>query len=962
MIKINSLNKYFNKGRQNEIHVIDNVTLELPERGMVAIFGKSGCGKTTLLNTIGGLDKFESGTLSVDGNDIREGTDALRNKYVGYVFQNYNLNLGESCFDNVADALRLCGVTDKAVIESRTIAALKNVGMEKYAKRTPDTLSGGQQQRIAIARAIVKNPKIILADEPTGNLDETNTVLIMDLLRAIAKEHLVVLVTHELNLVDYYCDKVIELSDGKVASIRENERADGYTEKDKNDIFLGELERRDISDERAVIEYYGEAPSEPIRLKIVNHGGRLYVKVDNDNAQILDTSSEVKLREGVYEPHQRARATDKTVDMSALPPIDFGRTGRLFGLKSSIISGYSTNFKRNARAAKILRRCMILFAAVMVFMSAIFGTAIGNLSKIKSTYNHNVFYLYTDKPEISERLMAATEADTGIDYVRLEAYFSGGDEVVNFRVGNFETFDGIGSLSGFSANAVLLDRSLTEGMVLLAGRRDGLSEEEVLISSAVADVLLENSWLGYIENYDDLVGLISWSINVGRRSVRVAGVVESDESAIYFSSMALAKKLGGEMTLSSAYPANQYGYSVAEGKTTLLVSSGKGESSKLPTLNEKIKIQGVELEVERVLYLERHYSQYLKANGIEKIDEETYLTQNLLAENPALTPGTDEFATAYEEYRNHHYYEYYDYYYLQIDDFMENLCLLGEFDGWLWQEKGIEEAAYRYYSAEYSGGLEYKKLHGTYPVLNQDEIPDVLFELDEYYKLYEQEFYSNHGRFGFYPTSYLVADSDYITISKQIGETHPTAKYEEPMNLYSVIHSTDPEKTEAWLLSEFGDMENDYYQTLYTPNGIFEVAMAEQRSEIVAYLVAILALLGIMSVCMYFMMHSSLMNRIKEVGIYRAIGVSRKNLIFKFLVESLVIFALTVLVGYVITSIAIGASVNSSTLMEEVFYYPAWLSACVFAVLFALCILSGILPILSLLRKTPSEILAKYDI
>ena len=114
-----------------------------------------------------------------------------------------------------------------------------------------------------------------------------------------------------------------------------------------------------------MIEYYGEAPSEPLRLKIVNHGGKLYVKVDNDTAQILDTSSEVKLREGVYEPQQRARETEQTVDMSALPPIDCGRTGRLFGLKSSIISGYSTNFKRNARAAKILRRCMILFAYVI---------------------------------------------------------------------------------------------------------------------------------------------------------------------------------------------------------------------------------------------------------------------------------------------------------------------------------------------------------------------------------------------------------------------------------------------------------------------------------------------------------------------------------------------------------------------------------------------------------------------
>ena len=97
MIGLNGLNKFFNKGRSNEIHVINDVTLQLPERGMVAIFGKSGCGKTTLLNVIGGLDSFESGSLTIEDFDIRKNTDEIRNKYVGYIFQNYNLNKGESC-------------------------------------------------------------------------------------------------------------------------------------------------------------------------------------------------------------------------------------------------------------------------------------------------------------------------------------------------------------------------------------------------------------------------------------------------------------------------------------------------------------------------------------------------------------------------------------------------------------------------------------------------------------------------------------------------------------------------------------------------------------------------------------------------------------------------------------------------------------------------------------------------
>ena len=142
MIRINHLDKYFNKGKQNEIHVINDVSLELPDKGMVAIFGKSGCGKTTLLNVIGGLDKYASGGVIIENQEISNDPDLIRNKYMGYVFQNYNLDVSKSCFDNVADALRLCGVADQHVIERRVKAALRNVDMEKYEKRLPDSYEG----------------------------------------------------------------------------------------------------------------------------------------------------------------------------------------------------------------------------------------------------------------------------------------------------------------------------------------------------------------------------------------------------------------------------------------------------------------------------------------------------------------------------------------------------------------------------------------------------------------------------------------------------------------------------------------------------------------------------------------------------------------------------------------------------------------------------------------------------
>ncbi|MBR6897116.1 MAG: ATP-binding cassette domain-containing protein, partial [Lachnospiraceae bacterium] len=119
MISLKNVNKYFFKGRPNEIHVINDVSMELPDRGMIALFGKSGCGKTTLLNTIGGLDSIKSGSIEIDSQDISRNTDSIRNKYIGYIFQNYYLNLKVNIYENVAESLRLCGMDDEEVIRAR---------------------------------------------------------------------------------------------------------------------------------------------------------------------------------------------------------------------------------------------------------------------------------------------------------------------------------------------------------------------------------------------------------------------------------------------------------------------------------------------------------------------------------------------------------------------------------------------------------------------------------------------------------------------------------------------------------------------------------------------------------------------------------------------------------------------------------------------------------------------------
>jgi ABC-type lipoprotein export system ATPase subunit len=223
MIRLSNVNKYFFKGKQNEIHVINDISLELPQKGMVALFGQSGCGKTTLLNVIGGLDGIKSGSIEIDGKDIRKNTDDLRNRYIGYIFQNYNLNLKVTNYENVAESLRLCGMEDEETISERVYAALANVGMEKFANRMPDTLSGGQKQRIAIARAIVKNPAIILADEPTGNLDSHSSAEILEILKGLHDEgHTVIIITHDPTIAAK-AERIIHIMDGEIYKDEKNE-------------------------------------------------------------------------------------------------------------------------------------------------------------------------------------------------------------------------------------------------------------------------------------------------------------------------------------------------------------------------------------------------------------------------------------------------------------------------------------------------------------------------------------------------------------------------------------------------------------------------------------------------------------------------------------------------------------------------------------------------------------------
>ena len=231
MIRVKNLIKIFKSKKKDKCIALDNVSFTLEDKGFVFIIGKSGSGKTTLLSIIGGLDNLTKGEISINGNLFSKFKEKdyvnYRNTMIGYIFQDFHLIDELTIYENIKISLDLQNNKDVSLIGEM----LEKVGLKGYENRYPNELSGGEKQRIAIARALIKNPRIILADEPTGNLDTKTTSQVLSLLKELSKERLVIIVSHNLNDAREYADRIIELSSGKI--INDLMRNDKYSDEVK---------------------------------------------------------------------------------------------------------------------------------------------------------------------------------------------------------------------------------------------------------------------------------------------------------------------------------------------------------------------------------------------------------------------------------------------------------------------------------------------------------------------------------------------------------------------------------------------------------------------------------------------------------------------------------------------------------------------------------------------------------
>ncbi len=375
MLELRNVSKIFKSGN-NKIRAIDNTTISFQNSGLVALLGPSGCGKTTLLNVIGGLDKTNKGDIFLDGIKYTSISkiDELRNLNIGYIFQDYKLVNNLSVYENVAITLRMIGVKNEEEIKLRTLEVLELVSMSRYKKRPASMLSGGEKQRVAIARALVKIPNIILADEPTGNLDSKNSLEIMKIIKAISKTRLVILVTHEKKLAKFYADRIIEIKDGNIINDYLNNHNESLEYEIENNIYLKDFKniseyKNDLYD----INLYNDNSN--IKLDIVVKNNNIYIR-SNQKVSVIDEDSRIELINAHYKDLDKNEIDEFKFDMTVITKDK--KYSSIFNFFSIFKNGFRKVFKYSL-VKKILLFGFFLSAMFVMFsLSSLYGIFISD--------------------------------------------------------------------------------------------------------------------------------------------------------------------------------------------------------------------------------------------------------------------------------------------------------------------------------------------------------------------------------------------------------------------------------------------------------------------------------------------------------------------------------------------------------------------------------------------------------
>lgn len=524
MIKLVNVYKYFNRGKKNEVKAIDNTSIDLPDKGIVTLLGPSGCGKTTLLNSIGGLSRINKGSIYIDGERITKRSvnkiDKIRSLKIGYIFQNFNLLDDETVFDNVSLVLKINGLKDKEEIKKRVNFCLESLGIYRYRNRYASMLSGGERQRVAIARAIVKDPEVIIADEPTGNLDSKNSIEVMNIIKSISRDRLVILVTHERELAKFYSDRIIEISDGKIVKDYENVDNHELDYRLDNKIYLKDMENYSNKEVgSAKIEYYSDN-TDKVSFKIVVKNDNIYIESDSLKKIEVINNSNIELVDAHYEKINKKVYEEFSFDFNKVKDNKFKE-------KYSSIYNVVTSTKKGFR--KVLNYSFVKkLLLIGFFTSSLF--IMYSVSSIMSTFkvdeknfvSYNKDYVLLNKKNMSVNEFNNLNNVSNVEYVLP----SNGKVQVNFKFNKFLQTSGIlESMSGSLASYSKVDK------VINGVKTNG--KKEIIIDKMVIDKFLS---MGDAKNagfntYDNFINEYVYLQNDDM--YKIVGISDTNSPSIY---------------------------------------------------------------------------------------------------------------------------------------------------------------------------------------------------------------------------------------------------------------------------------------------------------------------------------------------------------------------------------------------------------------------------------------------
>lgn len=538
MLKLEKINKYFNRHKKNEIHVIDNTSLEFGESGLVALLGPSGCGKTTLLNTIGGLDKINSGRIYINGKKMpRFGShkkDKLRVMNIGYIFQNYNLLDNLTVFENVALSLKMIGIKNRFEIKKRVNYCLETTGMYRYRNKQAGMLSGGQRQRVGIARALVKNPDVIIADEPTGNLDSKNTIEIMNIIKSISETKLVILVTHEKDLACFYASRIVTLEDGKIVKDEVNNVQDELDYRIDNKIYLKDFKNNfTLNSDDTEISIYSDKP-EKIKLDIVLKNNNLYIQSKNLNKiEVVDETSAIEFIDDKY---KKISANDYENNKFDLNMLDNKKYHLRYASIYTPISMITSGIKKVLNYTLMKKILLIGF-----FISAIFIVyAISNIFGVTNIQDKNFLQINKEYIQIENN---KNNFDEFLDLENREDidYIIPGNSQVSFQIVQEKLYQLKNIL--IKINSSLASTSLIDESNITYGTMPTAPNEVIIDEMAIDYAKKENQELkmANLSNYEDFLNL---KIKIGSINFVITGISRTGSPSLYASQDSLINIIG----------------------------------------------------------------------------------------------------------------------------------------------------------------------------------------------------------------------------------------------------------------------------------------------------------------------------------------------------------------------------------------------------------------------------------